>query len=140
MAMLLAPRRRSTAADLLRVLACWLALTLGLQGLAAAQALGRGPLHLHRDLPRGAAPAAHHHHDGAEQHHHGPGDLSVVALDPVDDAFDAAAFALAAALALLALGAWPAAVVQRRHPLQTRAPWAWCTADPLPRRRPPRQG
>lgn len=137
--MLLAPRRCSTAADLLRVLACWLAIALGLQGLAAAQALGRGPLHQHRERPPSVAPMHTHHHGDAAQHHHAPGDASVVMLDQGNDPFDAGAFALAAALALLALG-----IVWHTHPrqghwLRAHRPWAWCTASPRPARRPPRQ-
>lgn len=140
MAMLLAPRRRSTAADLLRVLACWLALTMGLQGLAAAQALGRGPLHMHRETPPSAAAAHAHHHEDAAHHHHASGDASVVMLDQADDLFDAGAFALAAALALLALGtAWQARS-HASHWLRAHVPWAWCTANPQPARHPPRLG
>jgi hypothetical protein len=140
MAMLLAPRRRSTAADLLRVCACWLALTMGLQGLAAAQALGRGPLHMHREPPPFAVAAHAHHHDDAAQHHHAAGDASVVILDQGNELIDAGAFALAAALALLAIGiAWR--VRQHgSHWLRAHVPWAWCTASPQAVRRPPRRG
>src|SRR4051812_39276021 len=48
-AMLLSPTRHSTASDLLRVAAAWLMVVLVFQGMAAARALGSGPLHHHGD-------------------------------------------------------------------------------------------
>ena len=108
--MLLSPRRASTCADLLRLLAVWLAVVLLAQGCAAAMARAEGPRHVHRvasahDL---WAHAHHpHHHDEAERHHHAASDGSVVASpgEALSDA-DAAALALVAAFAMLALQAW----------------------------------
>lgn len=139
--MLLSPRRDTTTADLLRLLAVWLAVIVLLQGVTAARALGAGPLHHHRqgDTMHVAAVAGTHHHDGDEHHHHAVGDTSVVRLASADDAFDAAAFALAAAMALMALGlAARASPARRRQPWQAAPGWAWCTATPAASRRPPR--
>lgn len=135
--MMLAPRPRSTAADLLRLAAAWLAAIVLLQGLAAAHALGAGPLHRHRD-----GVAAHEHmHAAVERHHHHAADASVVADAATDAAIDGAALALTAALALMALGA---ALRQpndpRRHVWRAAAPWAWYTTVPAGLRKPPRLG
>ena len=48
--MLLSPRPRSAPANLLRLLAVWLAAIVFMQGIAAAQALGEGPLHHHLEF------------------------------------------------------------------------------------------
>ena len=140
--MLLSPRRRSTTADLLRLLAVWLAAIVLVQGLAAARALGAGPLHHHRNdaAMQGVATAAHHHHHADDaHHHHAAGDASVVPVASVDDAFDAAAFALTAAMLLMALSLWPLAMTASRgHAWKTTPGWAWCTASPAARKRPPR--
>jgi hypothetical protein len=138
--MMIAPRPRSTSADLARVLACWLAVIIFLQGIAAVQALGRGPLHRHAE--RLTAPHAHHH-DAAERHHHELGDLSVLAVaDMQDSAFDTGAFALTAALALMALASAIACAWRdtRRHVRRAAPPWAWRTHIPPALRKPPRLG
>lgn len=134
---MLAPRPNSTAADLLRLAAAWLAAIVLLQGLAAVQALGAGPLHRHRDVV-----AAHERaHATAERHRHHAADASVIADAATDAAIDGAAFALTAALALMALGA---ALRQptdpRRHVWRAAAPWAWHTTIPAGLRKPPRLG
>jgi hypothetical protein len=49
----------STAASLLRLAAVWLAAIVLLQGIAAAQALGHGPLHRHSS----ASVQHYQHHD-----------------------------------------------------------------------------
>lgn len=96
--MSLTPRYRSTVADMARLLACWLAAILLAQGIGAAQAVGRGPLHRHVE---GLATALHHH-DASQRHHHAVHELSVLAdADAQETAFDAGAFALVAALALM---------------------------------------
>ena len=100
---MLAPHPRSTAAELMRLLAVWLAAIVLVQGVAAAQALGFGPLHRHTAA---ALHDDHHHHDGAQRHHHAASDGSMLAVAAAEPAFDAAAFALVAALALMALGHW----------------------------------
>jgi hypothetical protein len=132
----IAPRPRSTAADLLRVLACWLAALLLLQGVAAAQALGRGPLHRHDG---DAASHAHHHATGERHHHLGDAaDASVTALAEMDDA-DRASLALTAALALMVLGHATACLADRRRHVWRQAPsWSGYTHLPAPPRRPPR--
>lgn len=133
--MTLAPRPRSTAADLLRLLAAWLAAIVLVQGIAAAQALGLGPLHRHREV----AVAGVHTHSAAERHHHA--DAGVL-VDVVDDAaLDDTAFALTAALALMALGMAVGHVCgARRHVWRAALPWAWRTAVPAGLRKPPRRG
>ncbi|MES2956914.1 MAG: hypothetical protein V4792_01940 [Pseudomonadota bacterium] len=135
--MLLAPRARSTLADLLRVLALWLAAILLVQGLAAAQALGSGPLHRHRDAVASAQPA--HHHDAEERHHHDRHDVTALPVE-ADAALDSASFALTAALALMALAfsrVTPAACAQVQRAARA---WAWCAFTPAPLRKPPRLG
>jgi hypothetical protein len=133
--MTLAPRPRSTAAALLRVLAGWLAVLLLVQGFAAAQALGLGPLHRH-----GGDAASHaHHHATGERHHH-VGDASSAGASAQADALDVdlAALALTAALALLALGQRLAPVDRRRHVWRPASAWAALGIDPILPRRPPR--
>ena len=89
--MMLAPHPRSTAADLARVLACWLAVIVFLLGIGAAQALGRGPLHRHVES---LATTQHHYHDEAERHHHDAQNFSVLEVaNAQDDAVDAGALA-----------------------------------------------
>jgi hypothetical protein len=136
--MMLAPRPRSTAADLVRVLACWLAVIVLLQGLGAAQALGRGPLHRHAES---LAAASQHHHDGAERHHHDAQDLSVLEIASAqDNTVDVGAFALVAALALMALTIARAWRDGRRHVWRPAPSWAWHTHVCSALRKPPRQG
>jgi MYXO-CTERM domain-containing protein len=136
--MLLAPRPRSTAGDLVRLLACWLALIVFLQCIGAAQALGRGPLHRHVE---GSASTHDHHHDAAERHHHAAQDLSVQVLanDP-GETIDTGAFALVAALALMALAVARVWRDRRRHVWRPALAWACSTHIPSTLRKPPRQG
>lgn len=134
--MLLAPRPRSTAADLLRVAATWLAAIVFLQGIAAAQALGAGPWHRHR----GDAAAMTHWHVAVERHHHAVDDASVLGVATFDDGFDTVGVALAAAFALMALAFMRPAFDARRHVWRARPAWAWCDFVPLLLRRPPRRG
>jgi hypothetical protein len=156
-------RQRDTPiADLARVLACWLAVVVLLQGFAALQALVRGPAHRHlpglvEQRAQAAADLAVHRpadmqarlgvelqahlrahlqaHESGEAHHHLADEVSV----PADNeaALDAAACVLMAALAALAVSyAWPA----RRAggaPLATSA-WAFTELVVSPPRRPPR--
>lgn len=136
--MMLAPRPRSTAADLVRVLACWLAVIVLLQGLGAAQALGRGPLHRHAE---GLTAAPHHQHDAAERHQHDAQDLSVLKVaNAQDNAVDVGAFALVAALALMALGIAHVRRDTRRHVWRPAPAWAWRAHLPLLVLKPPRRG
>jgi hypothetical protein len=135
---MLSPRRQSTVADLLRLIAGWLVAVVVLQGLAAGIALGSGPLHRHA----GAAGSAVHGHSSAERHFHSAQSATAdaTAAAPVaDDAVDLAAFALTAALALLAIatpvlrGGNP-----RSHVLRHAAAWSINTTCLAPLRRPPR--
>ena len=131
--MTFAPHPRSTAADLLRLVAAWLAAIVLVQGIGAAQALGFGPLHRHSH-----ASAQHeHHHHVAERHHH-KADASVLPAGQDTD-FNAAAFALTAALALMAFGHWRLALDTRRHVWRAALAWTWRTATPAMWLRPPRQ-
>jgi hypothetical protein len=134
--MTLAPYPRSTAAELLRLLAVWLAAILLVQGIAAAHALGLGPLHRHGQT------AAHHEHrhDAAERHHHAHADASVLPAGQDPD-FNAAAFALTAALALALMVLGQSRVVSdtRRHVWRAALAWAWRTFTPALLLRPPEQ-
>lgn len=135
--MLLAPRHHSTAADLLRLLALWLALLLAGESMAAASALGLGPLHRHDAAAAGLH--AHHHHDTAERHHHGPEEPGLVTVGEPDADIDRLAFAITAALALMALGALRAVPDPRRHEQRPGTCPRWQTAVlPLPLK-PPRR-
>jgi ABC-type nickel/cobalt efflux system permease component RcnA len=131
--MTLAPHARSTAADLLRLLAAWLAAIVLVQGIGAAQALGHGPLHRHGET----ATHHEHHHGSAERHHHAPTDASVLPAGQDLD-FDAAAFALTAALALMALGPMRFASGTGRHVWRAALAWTWRTFTPALLRRPPK--
>ena len=135
---------RSSAAGLLRLLAAYLALILGLQGVAAAHALGSGPLHHHREAPASVAAALFSHqahaHGSSERHHHDEANLSVLPDRAADDGIDAAAFALTAALALLALGAIRVATDARRHVWRPAADWAFLTGFSTLLFEPPRHG
>ena len=136
--MMLAPPARSTTADLIRWLACWLAVIVLVQGLGAAQALGRGPLHRHAESH---AATLQHHHDVAARHQHGAQDLSVLRVaNAQDDAVDAGAFALVAALALMAMGIAHARRDTRRHVWRPAPAWAWHAHLPALVLKPPRQG
>ena len=136
--MTLAPHDRSTFADLLRLLAGWLAVIVLVQGLAAAFALGTGPLHRHRGAPAASMPA-HHHHDSAERHHHSAFDASVLP-DTAEASFDAAAFAITAALALMALAVARPLSDGRCHVWRTALSWAWRCTFPALLLKPPRPG
>ncbi len=140
--MTLSPHARSAAADLLRLGAAWLALVVLVQGMAAAIALGAGPLHHHVASARSqpavyAKPQAHMHAD-AERHHHAAADVGVVA-DAAEPAFEAAAFAITAALALMALALPRPPRDTRRHVLHSAPGWAWRVASPALLSKPPRR-
>lgn len=151
--MLLAPHPRSPVAELLRVLAAWLAAIVLVQGLAAAQALGQGPLHRHRAVAALTAftDTQHdllrhrrhhiHHHEHAERHSHGVADPSVLRVGGDPGSIDAAAFALTAALTLMLLGAGlRSAPDVRRHVWRHAPAWAWRTVFPAGLLRPPQPG
>jgi hypothetical protein len=101
--MLTAPRTRSTAGDLLRLAALWLAAILLVQGVAAALALGAGPLHHHRQRQQALAEDHLHAHADGRRHHHAADAGAVIETDAAT-ALDDAALALVAALALMAAG------------------------------------
>jgi hypothetical protein len=130
--MTLAPHPRSTVANLLRLLAVWLAAIMLVQGIAAAQMLGLGPLHRHS-----ATAADHEHHHGGAQRHHHAADAGVLPAGQDPD-FNAAAFALTAALALMALGHPRFAADARRHVWRAALPWAWRAIVPALLLRPPK--
>jgi hypothetical protein len=137
--MVLAVPPRSTAAELLRLCAAWLAAVLLVQGLAAGLALGAGPLHRHAG--GGPARTAHdalHRHDAAERHHHRADEPGLVAQ--ADAGADAASLALVAALALLAFAARRLLADPRRHARPDVPPFAWRSTAPTPLLRPPRRG
>lgn len=133
---MLAARPRSTAADLLRLLALWLAVILLVQGFGAAQALGAGPLHRH--TPRGPEVAHAHAHATGERHHHAAADRSVVLDGDIADALEAAASALVFALALMAPALLTRWADGRRHDRPDTAPPAPRGTHPEPLLRPPR--
>ena len=137
--MTLAPHDRSTFADLLRLMAGWLAAIVLVQGIAAAVALGSGPLHRHRELPVSVVPTQQHHHDNAERHHHNALDASVMA-EAAEPAFDAAAFAITAALALMAFAQTRHTTDGRRHVWRAAPSWAWRCGFPALLLKPPRLG
>jgi hypothetical protein len=132
--MMLAPHPHSTVAELLRLLAVWLAAILLVQGIAAAHALGLGPLHRHGET------AAHHEHrhDAAERHHHADADASVLPAGQDPD-FNATAFALTAALALMLLGQSRFVSDTRRHVWRAALAWARRMFAPALLLRPPQQ-
>jgi len=120
------------------LLACWLAAIVLLQGIGAAQALGRGPLHRHVASPTSLPP---HQHAAAERHRHEAQDLSVLRVANVqDDAVDTGAFALVAALALMAWGIAHVRRDTRRHVWRPAPAWAWRAHRPALALKPPRQG
>lgn len=141
--MTLSPHRNTTFADLLRLAAGWLVLVLLVQSLQWAGTLGAGPRHRHGPPAVGAPAdvhAHHHHHDAFERHHHAPA-AERVAFETdreLDDALERAAFALAAALALLAFAAGRAAAGTRTHVLRGCGAPAWRSAGLRRWRRPPR--
>jgi hypothetical protein len=141
------------------VLALYLAAILLVQALAAAWVLGAGPLHQHRrqGLAAGSpvaslASVAFSHrelelqvahaqaHATGLRHHHAAHDPDVLLQDPAAEAADAAAVALAAALALLAWDAPRAQQDTRQHVWRDHAPWAVRTAWTPLQFKPPRLG
>lgn len=144
--MLLSPRRNTTCADLLRLVAGWLVLIVAVQSLQWAGTLGAGPRHRHGDTPAGTWAAAHAHdhahaHAMAERHHHAPGlpGVEVDAADrELDEALERAAFALAAAFALLAFAQAALPRAQQRHVLRAAEPAPWHSAWLPQPQRPPR--
>lgn len=148
-------RHHDPAADLARVLACWLVVILFVQGLAALQALVRGPAHRH--VTSGAwDPAAHPAADAAAQarahaeahadahaqahargeaHHHAADEVAVPA--GTEAGLDAAACVLIAVLAALAVNYGWAARAGAGVPAVSAA-WAFVENDLPPPRRPPR--
>lgn len=141
---MLSPRPRSTVADLLRLASAWLVVVVLVQGVAAAHALGLGPLHVHRPAEAGAAPAAHVHHDTAERHVHAAFDAGVqLVAGPAGDlgeGIDGTAFALTAALALMVIGASPARPADARRHVWHAAPASrWRSTTPSPALKPPRR-
>jgi hypothetical protein len=132
--MLLAPRSRSTAADLLRLMAVWLAALLLLQSGAAALVLGQAQWHRHRPAVTHAF-GAHHHGDMA-QHQHSVLDASVQAADTAT--IDPADLVLAAALAWMACAMALVLREGRRHVWCAARAWAAQAVVPEPWLRPPR--
>ena len=160
------PADRDPAGALLRLLALYVALIFGWQAVAAAFALGQGPLHRHRTDDGLAALVFSHHGDGhrdahrqahghaqahahgqahqtGERHAHDAQDSSVIAMADAtaatsEEAPNTLAFALTSAMSLLALG--------RSRPLGTAAgavlcahrPWAFKTGPQTLLFRPPR--
>ena len=137
------PSSRHGPSALLRLLAVYLSLILALQGVAAAVALGTGPLHRHSDTAPSVASVAFSHHGHAhatgQRHGHAAADASVLAIADAEEATDALAFALTSALSLLALDtprlmpdagaeSWPSA-----------GGWTFSTAYTSPLFKPPRQ-
>jgi len=144
--MLLSPSPRSALANLLRLLGAWLVVIVFMQGVAAAQALGEGPLHHHVAVAAVVGLGEpvhdhHHHHDHAERHVHEAGDSSVLPLAEDPDAIDAAGFALTAAMALMLLGALLRTLPDTgRHVWRPTAARAWRNVTPAALLRPPAGG
>lgn len=138
----LAPHHASTAAALLRLLASWLAVIVFAQGLAAAQALGSGPLHRHRESVAfgqfGQFVQHHHHHAGAAEHHHHAALDSSVVVASEEGNLDTAAFAITAALALMVLAFSRAAPAACRETWLAAGALAWRSTTPAALRKPPR--
>jgi len=138
--MILSPSTRSPLADLLRVVAAWLAVILLVQGFQGALALGAGPLHAH--AIGGGGPAVQAHSHGAlERHHHALRDRTVLLAEPADDGTaDVTAQALTLAMALMAFAARSCVVDRMLHLLHEARPWFCCSVVAAPLRRPPRLG
>jgi hypothetical protein len=141
---LAALRRRDTpVADLARVLACWMAVILLAQGLAALQALVRGPAHRHLAVSSAPewAPTVHAtthalSHALGEAHHHAADEVAVPA--GTEAGLDAAACVLMAALAALAVSyGWAASAARGGRAMSVS--WALAENEPSPPRRPPRR-
>jgi hypothetical protein len=118
--------------------------------MATALALGAGPLHSHRAtrtdsqawIYTSADVHTHTHthkhaHETGERHHHAVGDLSVAADRAAQEATEAAAQALSAALALLALQTPRCATDRRQHVQVAAADFFWRSAAPHRLYRPP---
>ena len=133
--MLISPRRYSTAADLLRLVAAWLAVLVLVQSLAAALAIGQSAWHRHRATASDASVV--HHHDGAELHQHDLQDSSVVSANPGD--IDSADLVLAAALVMVAAASRITLRDRRRHVWRPNAAWAAQYFVPEGLLRPPRR-
>ncbi len=150
-------KQSTNAPALLKLLAAYLVAVLMLQGLAAAFAMGAGPLHRHRVVPASSptatlfvhpadralafAPQSAHHHSANERHHHHAGGDPTVALDAAaEEAADGAALALSAALSLLAVQTPRVQTESRSHVLRAAIPWFWRSRLTLPLARPPSQG
>ena len=136
------PPRRPVE-DAARLVAVYVALILLWQCIAAAAALGAGPLHRHVGTAPSLAAAVFSHHAQAhltgQRHVHAPGDSSVVAV-PAEDTPDLLAFALTSALALLALDS-PRPLAQASGTVLCAAlGWACTTARTSLPFRPPRHG
>ena len=136
----------TSAPTLLKVLASYLIVVLLLQGLAAAFALGAGPLHRHLPAPATATTAAalfsHHDHFHAsnQRHHHDAGDTTVATDAAAQEAAAAAALALTAALSLLAVQTPRALAGGGSHVLHSTPTWFWHSVLTTPLMRPPSQG
>jgi hypothetical protein len=128
--------RRGTAADLMRLAACWLAAIVLAQGLAATITLMRGPAHRHAEVVLSHLGDAHAlaHAQGQAHHHDHAADLAV----PLDGhALDAAALLLLGALVML-VAAYLFAP-RRAHGVEAAAPpWAVQAHVSPPPRKPPR--
>jgi|JI8StandDraft_1071087.scaffolds.fasta_scaffold12592_2 hypothetical protein len=139
---MLSPRPRSTVSDLLRLAAAWLAAVVLVQGVAAALALGMGPLHVHRPDGAHAPGLEQRHHDTAERHVHAAFDASAQFFGPAGDlgeGIDGTAFALTAALALMAIGATLARPADTRRHVWRAAPVpGWRSTTPALALKPPR--
>lgn len=160
--------RPADGSDLLRLLAAYVIAILLMQSLAAAFAWGAGPLHRHRPAAAAAvatplfshlrklAGHAHddidearhghaqthadaHAHGAADRHHHGVGDITVVRDTADQNAAEAAASALTAALSLLALQTPLGRSDLRVHVLVPGPGWYLQAALVLPIYRPPDQ-
>lgn len=146
--MLLAPRPTSTASQLLRLVAVWLAVILLFEGFAVAQSRAAGPVHQHQGQhqhqqrsPAAVALFVHGHaHDGAERHYHPSTDDSVVAQEAaaLDEALDAATSALSVAFALLACAAVLRVLGGAARVWRPTPAWAWLTVHLAPALKPPR--
>ena len=129
---------------LLRVLAAYLVAILLMQGLAAAFALGAGPLHRHLPATTTITTASllsHHDHAHAtnQRHDHDAGDTTVALDAAAQESADAAAHALTLALSLLALQTPRAAADHSSHVLLSSATWFWHSLPGAPLIRPPIQ-
>lgn len=134
--MILSPARNSTAAELLRLAAVWLVVILALQGWHAARAGARGPLHHHADAGSGAGGS--HFHAGQARHFHAQ--VAPAAVSVADADRDDLAFALTAALALLAVGPLRRAALAPRPVWRAAAAWQPRSIVRSPPTPPPRAG